>query len=70
MHPIPRDRVRLPAFLAYLPPGAAATRNLLPRRCRWPLGDVAAEEFRFCLEPCGRGPYCPAHRRLALRGRS
>lgn len=69
LQPFPRDRVRMPAFLAYLPPGAAATRDLAPQLCRWPVGDVAAEAFRFCLAPCRRGSYCPAHRRLALRGR-
>lgn len=69
LQPLSRDRVRMPAFQAYLPPGAAATQALKRGCCRWPLGDVEADAFRFCLAPTQRGAYCPAHYGLALRGR-
>ena len=59
----------MPAFLAYTPPGAAALRDLAPRSCHWPLGEVEQECFAFCAAPSGHHTYCPAHRRLALRRR-
>ena len=59
----------MPAFHAYLPPGAAATQALERDSCRWPLGDVEADGFRFCRMPCRQGAYCPDHRGLALRRR-
>ena len=37
--------------------------------CRWPLGDPAAAEFRFCgaKSPAGSGPYCCQHSRIAYQ---
>jgi GcrA cell cycle regulator len=35
--------------------------------CRWPLGDVGSDEFRFCGAPSPAigGPYCQKHHALA-----
>jgi GcrA cell cycle regulator len=39
--------------------------------CRWPLGDPAASEFRYCgLATHNDAPYCAHHMRLAYRPRS
>lgn len=38
--------------------------------CRWPLGDPATAEFRFCgvkKSASGTGPYCAYHGRLAYQ---
>ncbi len=37
--------------------------------CRWPMGDPANSEFRFCGArfPAGTGPYCATHARLAYQ---
>ncbi|MDX7952793.1 GcrA family cell cycle regulator [Lichenihabitans sp. Uapishka_5] len=60
----------MPAFQPYLPPGAAALRDLPPRGCHWPIGDVEQDGFRFCGAPNRLGrPYCAAHGQLALRRR-
>lgn len=64
-----RECLRVPAFLAYTPPGATAVRDLAPRCCHWPIGEVEEDGFAFCGAPSGHRSYCPAHRRLALRGR-
>lgn len=54
---------------AYVPPGAAAVLTLHPSLCRWPLGDVADESFRFCLAPREGKAYCAPHAKLARRSR-
>lgn len=51
-----------------LPPGAAAISGLAEASCRWPLGEVAAEDFGFCGAPRSQGSYCTAHRGLAYAG--
>jgi GcrA cell cycle regulator len=33
--------------------------------CRWPLGDPASSEFRYCGSPAASGPYCAYHGGLA-----
>jgi GcrA cell cycle regulator len=34
--------------------------------CRWPLGDPASAEFRYCgTSAPGAGPYCSYHGKLA-----
>jgi GcrA cell cycle regulator len=33
--------------------------------CRWPLGDPATSEFRYCGSPAASGPYCAYHGGLA-----
>lgn len=46
--------------------------DLTFRSCRWPYGDVGADDFRYCGEPreAGCGSYCVAHHGLAYRPRS
>ncbi len=35
--------------------------------CRWPLGDPASPDFRYCGSPVAAGPYCAHHGRLAYQ---
>ncbi len=37
--------------------------------CRWPVGDPASAEFRYCggKAPIGDGPYCSYHARMAYQ---
>jgi len=35
--------------------------------CRWPLGDPATSEFRYCGSPAQSGPYCTYHGGLAYQ---
>lgn len=63
---------------------AAAILSLKARECRYPIGEVAAEDFRFCCAPVPaeassivKRPYCAEHRALIsarpqapVRGRS
>jgi len=35
--------------------------------CRWPLGDPASPDFRYCGSPTAVGPYCAHHGRLAYQ---
>ncbi len=35
--------------------------------CRWPLGDPASPEFRYCGSPSSSGPYCAHHAGLAYQ---
>ena len=35
--------------------------------CRWPLGDPASSEFRYCGSPSASGPYCAYHCGLAYQ---
>jgi len=35
--------------------------------CRWPLGDPATSEFRYCGSPTTSGPYCGYHGGLAYQ---
>jgi GcrA cell cycle regulator len=37
--------------------------------CRWPMGDPAQPEFRFCggRKPAGEGPYCTHHAGIAYQ---
>ena len=35
--------------------------------CRWPLGDPANSEFRYCGSPSASGPYCAYHGGLAYQ---
>ena len=35
--------------------------------CRWPLGDPATSEFRYCGSPTACGPYCAYHGGLAYQ---
>jgi GcrA cell cycle regulator len=35
--------------------------------CRWPLGDPASSEFRYCGSAAASGPYCAYHGSLAYQ---
>lgn len=35
--------------------------------CRWPLGDPASSEFRYCGCRTAVGPYCKEHARMAFQ---
>jgi GcrA cell cycle regulator len=35
--------------------------------CRWPLGDPASSEFRYCGSHAASGPYCAYHSSLAYQ---
>lgn len=37
--------------------------------CRWPVGDPASSDFRYCggKAPIGEGPYCSYHSRMAYQ---
>ncbi len=35
--------------------------------CRWPLGDPATSDFRYCGSPSTNGPYCGHHGALAYQ---
>jgi GcrA cell cycle regulator len=49
-------------------PFAVTLADLAPRQCRWPLGDPASSEFRFCGARAADGrPYCAHHRAMAYR---
>ncbi len=43
--------------------------DLRESMCRWPMGDPAASEFRFCgaKSPAGSGPYCAHHASIAYQ---
>ena len=42
--------------------------ELNARMCRWPLGDPASKQFRFCGQPVDHGtPYCADHGRVAYQ---
>ena len=64
-----REREPASYVLRYIPPGAAAVLALGRNRCRWPLGDVEDDGFRFCAATQTDGAYCAVHARLAGRQR-
>jgi GcrA cell cycle regulator len=35
--------------------------------CKWPIGDPLGEDFSFCGQDTGGGPYCARHDRAAHR---
>ena len=41
--------------------------DLKEAMCRWPLGDPASPEFRYCGAPSTSGPYCAHHGALAYQ---
>ena len=49
-------------------PGARAIETLSARSCRWPLGEVDDEDFRFCGQLRTRGSYCAEHAGMSGRG--
>jgi GcrA cell cycle regulator len=43
-------------------------QELSEARCRWPIGNPGARDFRFCgIRPVESLPYCLGHTRLAYR---
>jgi len=59
---------------AELPPidipenGPSNVLELGAHMCKWPIGDPAKTEFRFCGRKCGEGaPYCTDHARVAYQ---
>jgi GcrA cell cycle regulator len=51
-----------------MPENAVSVADLSASVCRWPLGDPATAEFRFCGRRAKQGaPYCEAHVRLAYQ---
>jgi GcrA cell cycle regulator len=63
----------LPPLREVGPTGAPATLAALPAAaCRWPIDDPGAGRMHlamFCGGPAGAsGPYCAAHRAIAIRG--
>lgn len=51
-----------------MPENAVSVADLSASVCRWPLGDPATAEFRFCGRRAKPGaPYCEAHVRLAYQ---
>ncbi|WP_131113237.1 GcrA family cell cycle regulator [Lichenihabitans psoromatis] len=41
--------------------------DLRESMCRWPIGDPASAEFRYCGSKSALGPYCMDHARLAFQ---
>ncbi len=56
------------ALQRYWPPGTQAVEALTATGCRWPMGEVADEGFRFCGVSRVKRSYCAAHYRLAYGG--
>ena len=51
-----------------MPENAVTVVDLSATVCRWPLGDPATPEFRFCGRKAKAGaPYCEAHVRMAYQ---
>jgi GcrA cell cycle regulator len=48
---------------------AVTIMELRESMCRWPVGDPASAEFRYCggKAPIGEGPYCAYHSRMAYQ---
>lgn len=64
----PKATPEPPAPQAPAPLGAGpAHAALQPRECRWPIGDPAAETFRFCKARCVRPDDMPRARNGQLR---
>ena len=61
----PQPRVESSRWLL---PAALAVEAVHWSGCRWPIGEVHEDGFRFCNDPRRRGSYCERHRRLATRG--
>jgi GcrA cell cycle regulator len=67
--PAPRaDPAPTLAFPAPSPEGRVSILQLNERTCRWPEGDPASSEFRFCGSGTSTGlPYCPYHCAIAYQ---
>jgi GcrA cell cycle regulator len=61
--------VEEPAFESVVVPMSLRVTilELKEAMCRWPLGDPASSEFRYCGSPTASGPYCAYHGGLAYQ---
>lgn len=51
-----------------MPENAVTVADLSATVCRWPIGDPAQADFRFCGRTAKNGaPYCEAHVRMAYQ---
>jgi len=51
-----------------MPENAVTVADLSASVCRWPIGDPAQSDFRFCGRKAKAGaPYCEAHVRMAYQ---
>ena len=68
----PTERLPAPKEAQRLPSGEYATvLTLREGMCKWPIGDPADTEFRFCGRHSGAGSaYCEAHAQLAYQPQS
>jgi hypothetical protein len=53
------------ADIAFGEGGGVTLENLFNGMCRWPVGDVMSESFRYCGDKIHKGSYCCAHAQLA-----
>lgn len=50
--------------------GGVSLLELTPSSCRWPVGDPADEDLKFCGAQCAQGDvYCRGHAEVAFPGR-
>ena len=69
--PAPEQSPRRAEAAALADPGLTTVEKvvaLAPGACRWPCGDPARPDFRFCGGPVARGPYCETSPRHGLHG--
>lgn len=66
----PAPEARIVAEEVVVPMSAPVTiMELRESMCRWPVGDPASPDFRYCGcdAPIGEGPYCRFHARIAYQ---
>lgn len=66
-------RLPMPAEVAAPDPSTQVTlMGLTESACRWPLGDPASPDFRYCggHKDVAGGPYCDFHRKVAYTPQS
>lgn len=66
----PAPQIRMVAEEVVVPINEPVTiMELRESMCRWPLGDPASADFRYCGgdAPIGEGPYCRYHSRVAYQ---
>jgi hypothetical protein len=67
--PAPEQSAAAPTeAVALTDPGLSTAEKvvrLAPGDCRWPCGDPARPDFRFCGAPVATRPYCESHHVLA-----
>ena len=67
IEPAPQTRVYADVVVPLNEP--VTIMELRESTCRWPLGDPAVPDFRYCGgdAPIGAGPYCRFHSRIAYQ---